>query len=135
MTTQTDKQLQVKEKQEVTVPAEQTKTGLIFSPNVDIYETDQALTLLADLPGVKKEDLKIDLRDNTLTLIGDVETAGGSDEQDLLIEYEQGRYYRQFALSEVIDQNRIEANLKDGVLKLTLPKVEKATPRTIAVAS
>jgi HSP20 family molecular chaperone IbpA len=135
MTTQTDKQLQVKEKQEVTVPAEQTKTGLIFSPNVDIYETDQALTLLADLPGVKKEDLKIDLRDNTLTLIGDVETAGGSDEQDLLIEYEQGRYYRQFTLSEVIDQNRIEANLKDGVLKLTLPKVEKATPRTIAVAS
>lgn len=135
MTTQTDKQLQVKEKQEVTVPAEQTKTGLIFSPNVDIYETDQALTLLADLPGVKKEDLKIDLRDNTLTLIGDVETADGSDEQDLLIEYEQGRYYRQFALSEVIDQNRIEANLKDGVLKLTLPKVEKATPRTIAVAS
>lgn len=135
MTEQTGKQLQVKEKQEVAVPAEQTRSGAVFSPNVDIYENDQAITLLADLPGVKKGDLQIDLRDSVLTLSGDVQPLEYNEEQHLIAEYEVGRYYRQFALSEVIDQERIDAKLKDGVLVLTLPKVEKATPRTITVAA
>jgi HSP20 family protein len=135
MTEQTGKQLQVKEKQEVATPAEQTRTGAVFSPSVDIYETEQAITLLADLPGVRTEDLEIDLRDSVLTLSGDVQAMEGKDEQHLIVEYGVGRYYRQFTLSEVIDQERIDAKLKDGVLTLTLPKVEKATPRTIAVAA
>ncbi len=135
MTEQSDKQLQVKEKQEVATPAEQTRPGAVFSPSVDIYETEQAITLLADLPGVRTEDLKIDLRDSVLTLIGEVQAMEGKDEQHLIVEYGIGRYYRQFTLSEVIDQERIDAKLKDGVLTLTLPKVEKATPRTIAVTA
>lgn len=135
MTEQTGKQLQVKEKQEVATPAEQTRTGAVFSPSVDIYETEQAITLLADLPGVRTEDLEIDLRDSVLTLSGDVQAMEGEDEQHLIVEYGVGRYYRQFTLSEVIDQERIDAKLKDGVLTLTLPKVEKATPRTIAVTA
>ena len=127
------KDLKVREKQEVTSPAEQTTPGLVFTPAVDIFETEKEITLLVDLPGVKSDDLNIDLRDNTLTLTGDVSPWEEAEENDLLIEYEIGRYYRQFTLSEVIDQDKIDAQLNDGVLRLALPKVEKATPRKISV--
>ena len=127
--------LQAKEKMEVASPAEQTKPGRIFTPAVDIFETEKEITLLADLPGVKAEGLNIDLRDNTLTLTGEVKPLEGPDEEDILIEYDTGTYYRQFTLSESIDQNKIDAQLQDGKLRLTLPKVEKATPRQITVKS
>jgi HSP20 family molecular chaperone IbpA len=127
------KDIKVREKQEVTTPAEQTTPGMVFTPQVDIFETEKELTLLADIPGVKSEKLNIDLRDNILTITADIDPAEGSGEEDVLIEYETGRFYRQFTLSEVIDQNRIDAKLGDGVLRLTLPKVEKATPRKIAI--
>lgn len=127
------KEIQPKEKQELSVPAEQTKPGPVFTPAVDIFETEKEITLLADLPGVKSDDLNIDLRDNTLTLTGDVSPWEEAEENDLLIEYEIGRYYRQFTLSEVIDQDKIDAQLNDGVLRLALPKVAKATPRKISV--
>ncbi|KJS30455.1 MAG: heat-shock protein Hsp20 [Desulfatitalea sp. BRH_c12] len=130
-----NKELKIKEKQEVATPAEQTRPGAIFAPHVDIFENDNHLTVLADLPGVTTDKLNIDLRDNVLTLVGDVSPYEGPDEKDLSIEYEVGRYYRQFTLSEVIDQSRIEAQLKDGVLRLTLPKVEKAKPRSITVSA
>jgi HSP20 family molecular chaperone IbpA len=127
------KEIQAKEKQEVTAPAEQTKPGPVFTPAVDIFETDKEITLLADLPGVKSDDLNIDLRDSVLTLTADVSPWEGAGEEDLLVEYEIGRYFRQFTLSEVIDQDKIDAQLNDGVLRLILQKVEKATPRKISV--
>lgn len=127
------KELKVKEKQEVTSPAEQTKPGLVFTPSVDIFENEKEIVMLADMPGVQAKALNIDLRDNTLTLDGEVEPFEGANEEDVLIEYEVGKYYRQFSLSEMINQEKIDAQLKDGVLRLTLPKVEKATPRTITV--
>jgi HSP20 family protein len=127
------KDLQVREKQEVTTPAEQTQPGLVFTPSVDIFENEKEIVLLADMPGVKVSDLNIDLRENTLTLNGGVEPVQGDGEEDVVIEYEVGKFYRQFALSELVDQEKIDAQLKDGVLRLTLPKVEKATPRTITV--
>lgn len=127
------KDIKLKEKQELATPAEQTTPGVVFAPQVDIFETEKELTLLADIPGVKSDKLNIDLRDNILTITGDIEPAEGAGEEDVLIEYETGRFYRQFTLSEVIDQNRIDANLSDGVLRLILPKVEKATPRKIAI--
>ena len=133
MTDSKAKEIQVKPKQEVTSPAEQTKPGVVFTPSVDIFETDRELTLLADLPGVTAENLTIDLRENTLTLTGEVEPFERADEEDILIEYEIGKYYRQFSLSNVIDQSKINANLTDGVLRLTLPKVEEAKPRKIEV--
>ncbi len=127
------REIKVKEKQEATTPAEQTLEGLVFTPEVDIFETEKAITLMADIPGVTPEKLSIDLRDNILTIIGDVDRAGAAGEEPLVVEYETGRYYRQFTLSEVIDQNKIDANLSQGVLRLSLPKVEKATPRKIAI--
>ncbi len=129
------KELKIKKKQEVSTPAEQTRPGLVFTPQVDIFETEKALVLLADMPGVRATDLNIDLRDDTLTLTGDVQPFEGADENDILIEYEVGKYYRQFSLSEIIDQDRIDAQLQDGVLRLTLPKIEKATPRRVTVQS
>lgn len=127
------KDIKVREKQELTTPAEQTTPGAVFTPQVDIFETEKEITLLADMPGVKADKLTIDLRESILTITGDIEPVESASEEDVLIEYETGRFYRQFTLSEVIDQNRIDAKLGDGVLRLTLPKVEKATPRKIAI--
>jgi len=127
------KELKAIEKQALASPAEQTKPGPVFTPNVDIFETEKAITLLVDMPGVKANELNVDLRDDTLTLTGDVLPNAGTPGEKVYVEYETGRYYRQFSLSEVIVQEKIDAKLSDGVLRLTLPKVEKATPRRIAV--
>jgi len=131
----TGKTLQPKEKHEVATPAEQTKAGLIFTPDVDIFESEGEIVLLADMPGVRAQDLKIDLRDDVLTLTGEIAALENADEEDIAIEYEIGTYSRQFTLSEVIDQSKIGAKLKDGVLRLTLPKVAKAKPRKITVSA
>ena len=127
------KELEVRDKREVATGAEQTKPGLVFTPSVDIFETESKITLLADLPGVAADDITIDLREDVLTIFGDVKPWEGSDESDVLVEFEVGKYYRQFTLSEVIDQERMDAKLEDGVLRLVMPKAEKALPRKIAV--
>ena len=127
------KEIKVREKQEVANSAEQTTPGLVFTPAVDIFETEKVITLLADMPGVKADDLTIDLRDNTLTLAADIAPIDNAGEESILLEYQTGRYFRQFTLGELINQKNIDANLSDGVLRLTLPKVEKATPKKITV--
>ncbi len=127
------KSLQPREKAEVTTPGEQMRPGLVFSPAIDIFETEKEITLLADMPGVKADKLSIDLKENVLSLSGEVEPPEGPNEVDLLREYRTGKYLREFSLAQVIDQGKIEARLKDGVLTLRLPKVEKAAPRRIAI--
>ncbi len=129
------KEMQVKGKQEVSANAEQTRPGPVFIPVVDIYETEKDIVMLADMPGVKPDKLDIDLRENTLTVMGDISPFEGPDEEDLLVEYEVGKYFRRFTLPDVIDQEKIDAKLKDGVLTLVLPKAEKAKPRKIAITS
>ncbi len=129
------KELQAKEKHEVAAPAEQTRPGLVFTPEVDIFETDHEITVLADMPGVAADGVNIELRDGVLTLNGDVKPWEGPDESDVLVEFEIGKYSRQFTLSDAIDQNKIDAKLEDGVLRLTLPKAQKAVPRQITVTA
>lgn len=133
MTDAESKAIQAKGKTEAATPAEQTRPGPVFTPAVDIFETDKEITLLADMPGVKAEDLLVDLHENVLTLDGNVRPPEGPGEVDVFREYRTGRYYRQFTLSEIIDQGEIKAGLQDGVLRLTLPKVKAATPRRITV--
>jgi HSP20 family protein len=133
MTDTESKAIQAKGKTEAATPAEQTRPGFVFTPAVDIFETDKEITLLADMPGVKAEDLLVDLHENVLTLDGNVRPPEGPGEVDVFREYRTGRYYRQFTLSEIIDQAEIKAGLQDGVLRLTLPKVKAATPRRITV--
>ena len=123
------------QKSEKGVPtvAEQTRSGPVYSPAVDIFENDNSITVLADMPGVKAQDLQIDLRESVLTLTGRVSTPETPTESDVLREYRSGTFFRQFTLAETIDQGRIDAKLADGVLRLELPKVEKAKPRQITV--
>jgi len=112
---------------------EQTHPGPVYSPPVDIFESEERISLLADMPGVKAKDLKIDLRENVLTLSAPVTSPESPTETSVLREYAPGSYFRQFTLSDQIDQAKIDAKLTDGVLRLELPKLEKAKPRQITV--
>ena len=128
-----EKQLQRTDKQKVSSSTEQTRPGPVFTPAVDIFENESVITVLADLPGVKVKDLKVDLRENTLTLIAPSDSIAGEKETDVFREYESGTFFRQFTLAETIDQAKIDAELHDGVLRLQLPKTEAAKPRRITV--
>ena len=126
-------EIQKNETPGVPTAAEQTRPGPVYSPAVDIFENDNSITVLADMPGVKPQDLQIDLRESVLTLTGRVSTPETPTESDVLREYGSGTFFRQFTLAEIVDQARIDAKLADGVLRLELPKVEKAKPRQITV--
>jgi HSP20 family protein len=133
--TMADKELQVREKRELQTDAEHTKPGAVFTPAVDIFESEEEITLLADMPGVTSDGVTIDLHNDELKLTGEVEAPGVENETYLLREYETGRFHRHFSLSDRIDQSKISASIRDGVLRLVLPKVEKAKPRRIEVKS
>jgi HSP20 family protein len=135
MATDAATDIQKTETSNIATAPEQTRTGPVYSPAVDIFENDGSITLLADMPGVKPSDLEIDLRENVLTLTGRVTPTGASKESNVLREYRPGTFFRQFTLSEAIDQPKIDAQLTDGVLRLELPKVAKARPRQITVRS
>ena len=105
-----------------------------FVPDVDIYETDDSLVLLADIPGVKAEQLTVRLEKNVLTIHGRVDPIDVGERNLIHAEYETGDYYRVFSLSDEIDQDRIDATLKNGVLTLRLPKAARAKARQIKVS-
>ncbi len=129
-----EKDLQFEEKQEVQATGESTRNVPVFVPAVDIYESENALTLVADMPGVPIESVDIDLDSDQLTMRGTIPT---QEEKGKVIfrEYTAGDYYRQFTLSSDIDREEIQASMKDGVLKLVLPKAEAAKPRKITIQS
>jgi HSP20 family protein len=103
-------------------------------PPVDIAENESGFILFADLPGVSKDDLTVRVDGDTLVIEG-VLTAPTPEKMDLVYgEAQFSAYRRQFTLSRELDCSRIEANLKNGVLKLTIPKTEEAKPRRIKVA-
>lgn len=128
------KDLQPAEKKEIRAVRPEETTGVpYFSPHVDIYETTDALTIVADMPGVDASQVGIDLKDNVLTLQGRVGKAEIEGFVPLYREYREGNYYRQFILSEIVDQEKINARMSKGVLHLTLPKIDRAKPRKIEV--
>lgn len=102
-------------------------------PAVNVTEDEENYYIRAEMPEVKAEDLNIDLKDNTLTIMGAVIGSEASTEKPIITEYNTGRFARQFSLTEKIDQDRIEAILDAGVLRLVMPKAEKALPRKIEV--
>jgi HSP20 family protein len=129
-----DKDLQIPEKKEVKSNAESTRNVPVFVPAVDIFETEHELTLVADMPGVPIESVDIDLDGEQLTIRGTIPRPEENG-RVLLREYAIGDYYRQFGLSSDIDRAKIQASMKEGVLKLVLPKAEAAKPRKITVVS
>jgi HSP20 family molecular chaperone IbpA len=112
---------------------EATRPGVLLTPPVDIFEDPEALTVLADMPGVAPGNLTIDLHEGVLTITGHVAAPEGANEVLVLHEYQAGTFQRSFTLSEAIDQARIQAMMKNGVLRLRLPKAERAKPRQISI--
>lgn len=135
MTTEARTEIRKAEKAGAPSIPEPTRPGPVYSPAVDIFENDESITVLADMPGVKADDLEIDLRESVLTLTGRVTSTESEKECEVLREYRAGTFLRQFTLAETIDQAKIDAKLTDGVLRLELPKVERARPRQITVRS
>ena len=129
------REIAAREKQQLTKPQEQTRPGRYFVPDVNIYEFDESLKLWADMPGVKEKDVNVALKDGVLTIVGQVATDMYAGLRPVYTEYNVGNYYREFALNEDIDESKIRATLKNGVLELELPKKERAQPRQIEVRS
>jgi HSP20 family protein len=126
--------LQEAEKREVDdTGAERTRDRPAFVPRADIYETDDAIFVVADMPGVDESSLDITLENNVLTINGYVAPKAPEGYSLVYSEYREGDYVRSFRLSDEIDRSGIEATLNDGVLSLTLPKVKEARTRKIAV--
>lgn len=108
---------------------------LIFTPPIDIFETDEGLILHADLPGVSADTLELEVQDNKLTLFGRVKSPAPPGARRVHSEYEEGDFYRSFILSDDVDHERISARLSNGVLVVMLPRAARSAPRRIPVDS
>lgn len=128
----TAQELKIQEKKTASPGDETTKTETYFSPHVDIFETEKDVTVIADMPGVVSEGIDLSLEDNILTIQGH-RVPQKQVGRILLEEYESGHYLRRFTVAETIDQEKIEASLADGVLRVRLPKVGPSQPKKIAV--
>jgi HSP20 family protein len=129
----TGQELQVQQKREVEKKQESTVPARVYVPVTDIFETDAALVLALEMPGVDRENINVKLESGVLTIAGEINFAKYEGLYPVYTEYNVGNYARSFQLSSDIDQDRISADLKDGVVMLTLPKAEKAKPRKIKV--
>ena len=126
---------QVTVKQEGDVAEEQIRPGRTYLPNVEIRETEDALWLWADMPGVDQSSIDIHLENGVLWIEGAVQTDEYTDLTPAYTEYNVGNFRRSFRLSTVIDAQRIEAKMKNGVLELRLPKSEEARPQRIPITA
>ena len=127
------RELQVQQKRELEKKEEATIPARIFLPTADIYETQDALNVILEMPGVERGNVDVRVEDGVLNVEGRLDFSKYQSLQPLYTEYNVGHYSRSFRLSSKIDQSRIGAELRDGVLSLTLPKVEEAKPRAIQV--
>jgi HSP20 family protein len=127
-------ELQVQKKRELEGKEESTIPARTFMPTADIYEDRDSLKVVLEMPGVEKGNVDVRVEEGVLFVEGRLDLAKYRGLQPLYTEYNIGNYSRSFRLSNAIDQDKIGAELKDGVLSLTLPKAEKAKPRTIQVS-
>jgi len=126
-------ELQVQQKREVEKNQESTVPARTFVPTADIYEAENALTLVLEMPGVDKGNVEINVEARVLSIEGRLDFSKYEGMQPVYTEYNIGNYRRSFTLSNKIDQDKISAEMKDGVLTLVLPKAEEAKPRRISV--
>jgi HSP20 family molecular chaperone IbpA len=126
-------ELATREKKELTSKEEKTVPGRFYVPYADIYETDEALTVLLEMPGVEKKDIEVRLENDVLRVEGRLDFGKYEGMEPVYTEYNVGHYTRSFSLSSKINQQAINAEISDGVLTLTLPKVKEAVPRRITI--
>jgi HSP20 family protein len=126
-------ELAVRDKKELVTKEEKTVPGRYYVPYADIYETEEALCVVMEMPGVEKKDLNVALENAVLRVDGQISFSKYEGMEPVYTEYNVGHYARSFALSNKIDQERISAQLDDGVLLLTLPKAKEAQPRRISI--
>ena len=126
-------ELQVQQKRQVEDKEEATIPTRAFLPNTDIYETEDALNVVMEMPGVEKSNVEVGIEDGVLKVYGRIDFSKYERLQPVYTEYNIGHYARSFRLSSKIDQTKIRAQMNDGVLSLVLPKVEEAKPRVISV--
>jgi len=122
-----------REKQELKASEERTYSGKCFVPKADIFETDKELYVILDMPGVSKNALNVNLENSVLNIEGHIEAGRYEGLEPRYTEYNVGHYARNFTLSNAIDQGRIQAQMSNGVLRLTLPKAESARSRKVQV--
>lgn len=127
-------ELQVQQKREVEKKQETTVPSRAFLPVTDIFETDQALTVVLEMPGVGEDNVDISVENDILTIEGRINYSKYEGLEPVYTEYNIGHYVRSFQLSSKIEQSEISAGLKDGVMTLVLPKAEKAKPRKIKLS-
>lgn len=130
----TSQTLEVKEKKELVSKEEKTVPARYFIPATDIYETDEALIVVMEIPGVGKNDIDVNLENDVLRVEGRINSSKYQGLEPVYTEYNVGHFARAFALSRKIDQQKIGAQVEDGVLTLTLHKSKEAQPRRIALA-
>jgi HSP20 family molecular chaperone IbpA len=126
-------ELAVRDKKEMVTKEEKTAPGRHFVPYGDIFETDEALTVVLEMPGVEKQAVNIALENDVLRVDGQIDFSKYEGMEPVYTEYNVGHYARSFTLSNKIDQERISAQLDDGVLVLTLPKAKQLQPRRISI--
>ena len=131
---ETSQDLALRQKQEVTAKEERTVPGRYYTPLTDIYETDNALTLVMEMAGVAKENVVVNLENDVLRVEGQIDFSKYKGMEPVYTEYNVGHYVRTFSLPSKIDREKITAELNDGVLTLTLPKVQEAQPRRISIS-
>jgi HSP20 family protein len=127
----TSSDLELREKQ--ALQQEGTRPGVVFQPDVDILERDDAYWIYADLPGVDEKHVQIRLENGVLSLDAELATAAEPSWTPIHAEYRLGSFHREFRLSDEIDSTSVNASMRDGVLELRLPKTEKHQPRQITV--
>lgn len=125
--------LEVQGKKELVSKEEKTVPARYFVPATDIHETDDGLMVVMEVPGVERKDIDINVENEVIRVEGRIDTSKYDGLDPLYTEYNVGHFARNFTLSNKIDQQKIGAQLEDGVLTLTLPKLKEAQPRRISV--
>ena len=127
-------ELALRDKKELVTKEEKTVPARYYVPSTDIYETQDALTVVMEMPGVEKKDITVGLENDKLRVEGQIDFSKYEGLEPVYTEYNVGHYARAFTLSSKIDQENISAQVEDGVLTLTLPKVKEAQPRRITIS-
>ena len=127
-------ELQVQQKREVEKKTETTTPARVFVPVTDIFETPEALTVVLEMPGVDRNSVGAGVENDVLTIEGRIDFTKYEAMRPIYTEYNVGHYARRFEISDRIDQSKISAEIKDGVVTIVLPKGEQAKPRKIQVS-